>query len=117
MWVDFLLPSMEAVRMAMADRALKGWAHGGLEAACLNYDSTGWRATFTTHGRGARKDARVVRRLLRRTRQRQAAITRQQDAFQDYLWKHRHPYGWSMPRRIVRGLRRWPCGDWPWMWL
>lgn len=52
-------------------------------------------------------------RMLRRTRQRQAATTRQQDAFQDYLWRHRHPYGWSMPRRIVRAIRHWPQGEMP----
>lgn len=55
-------------------------------------------------------------RMLRRTRQRQAAITRQQDAFQDYLWRHRTSAGLSHPRRIVRGLKRWPFGEWPWVW-
>lgn len=67
MWVDLL-----DLRMTdAAERSAQGrWAHGRHEPACLDYESSAWRAFLTKQGRGARKDARVVRRLLRRNRQR-----------------------------------------------
>lgn len=58
-----------------------------------------------------RPTKRHALRRLRRERQRQAAITRQQDAFDDYCYRHRHPYGFAMPRRVVRAMKRWPQGE------
>lgn len=70
MWVDLLDLQMTDA----AERSAQGrWAHGRYEPACLDYDSSAWRAVIVTRGRGARKDARVVRRLLRRNRQRERA--------------------------------------------
>lgn len=67
MWVDL----MDLRMTDAAERSARGrWAYGRYEPTCLDYDSSAWRAFITTRGRGARKDARVVRRLLRRYRAR-----------------------------------------------
>ena len=65
MWAD--LRDLKAA--GVAERSAQGrWAYGRFEPACLEYSRSEWRADITRQGRGARKDARVLRRLLRRYR-------------------------------------------------
>ena len=61
MWVD--LRDLKAA--GVTERSAQGrWAYGRFEPACLEYGRSEWRADFTKQGRGGRKDAWVVRRLL-----------------------------------------------------